>query len=147
MLATNPLAHRLLALPSSPHNLIRHLVLDRTARSFYGEWEEVAAASIGQLRLAAGRHPEDEALTGLITELLTTSDDFNRLWTIGDVDVRTSGVKTLHHPAVGALTLLYENFDLPGDARQRLVTLTPDDDGSTEAALELLLLLELGTVA
>jgi transcriptional regulator with XRE-family HTH domain len=139
VLATNALAARLFAdVLAGDRNLARHLFLDPAARDFYVTWQEVAAATAAQLRLVSGRHPRDRELARLIEDLSHGSEEFRALWAGGDVELRTSGVKDLRHPALGVLTLHYENFEAPGDPRCRLVTLTPTADTATEAALQLL---------
>jgi transcriptional regulator with XRE-family HTH domain len=140
VLAVNLPAARLFPqlMASDERNLARHIFLSDWARSLYGDWEEIAAATAGQLRLVAGRCPGDARLASLVAELSATSEDFRRLWAAGDVDLRTSGSKVLRHPDLGELTLHYENFDLPGDARRRLVTLTPEEGSATEAAVQIL---------
>lgn len=136
VLAANALAERLFG-GGEELNLARMLFLDRAAREFYVEWDEVAAATAAQLRLAAGRHPHDD-LAELVAELSGQSAEFRRLWDTGDVELRTFGAKSFRHPEAGVLTLNYENFELPGDTRQRLVTFTPSEGSTTEAALQLL---------
>jgi hypothetical protein len=99
VLAMNPLATRLLigiaTAPRGKRNLARYLFLDPGARDFYVEWDEVTAATTGQLRLAAGRHPGDRDLAALIAELSADSADFRALWAAGDVEQRSSGAKWL----------------------------------------------------
>ncbi|MCU1644958.1 MAG: hypothetical protein JWN03_5233 [Nocardia sp.] len=142
VLAANPLAERLFEPISNVlhdnGNLARTLFLEAAAREFYVEWDDVAAATVAALRLAAGSHPEDADLTALIDELATGSAEFATLWAEGDVAVRTYGSKNFRHPAVGVLTLDYENLELPGDLRQRLVTFSPDSATATDAALQVL---------
>lgn len=136
VLAANPLAT---ALFPDAANLARHLFLDPAARTFYLEWSEIAAATAAQLRLTATRHPADHRLTALVNELTRSSADFGTYWSSGDVELRSYGTKSLRHPEIGVLTFNYENFDAPGDPRQRLVAFTPERNSPTEAALQLLL--------
>ncbi len=142
VLAHNPIAGRLFAAdsgaPDGGWNLARFLFLAPEGRAFYVEWDDVAAATAGQLRVVAGRYPGDPGLAGLLRDLRTGSETFRRLWSGGDVDLRTHGVKSLRHAEVGALTLAYENFDLAGDSRQRLVSFTAEPGSPSEAALQLL---------
>lgn len=142
VLVANRLATRLftgiLLAPDVTYNLARSLFLDPGARDFYLEWEEVATATAGQLRLATGRHPDDRDLAALVSELATGSAVFRALWAAGDVEQRSSGAKSLRHPALGVLTLHYENFGSLSHPRQRLVTFTPEAHSATEAALQLL---------
>ncbi|NIH80838.1 helix-turn-helix transcriptional regulator [Amycolatopsis viridis] len=135
VLAVNGPAGRLFG---EKQNLARELFLDPAARDFYVEWDEVAAATAAQLRLVAGRHPGDADLARLVAELSERSTEFRRLWSTGDVELRAFGAKSFLHPDAGLLTFHYENFELPGDARQRLITFTPAKGSTTEAALQLL---------
>ncbi|MCO5996760.1 helix-turn-helix transcriptional regulator [Actinoallomurus rhizosphaericola] len=137
LLAGNPGAKQIFALdtfPAARGNLARFQFLVPEGRVFYVEWEEVAAATVGELRVAAGRYPGDAELSALIRELHSGSGDFRRLWAGGDVDVRTYGVKRFHHGVLGTLTFCFENFELAGDARQRLITFTPVGSGEAEVA-------------
>ncbi|MEV5575445.1 helix-turn-helix transcriptional regulator [Spirillospora sp. NPDC052269] len=136
VLAANPPAVRLLgdAVSGPAANLARHLFLVPSARDLYVDWADVAAATAAQLRLAVGRHPADAGLAALIADLTRDSADFRVLWATQDVELRTAGAKRLRHPELGVLALNYENFEAPGNPRQRLVTLTPDTNGSSSAA-------------
>ncbi|MGI5225154.1 helix-turn-helix transcriptional regulator [Actinoallomurus sp. CA-142502] len=139
VLAANSLATRLLidvtTAKSGTHNLARYLFLDPGARDFYVEWDEVAAATAGQMRLSAGQYPRDPQLAALIAELTTYSEDFRALWNAGNVEQRSSGVKSLRHPALGVLRLRYQNFVPVDETRHRLVTLIPDEKSATEVRL------------
>nr|WP_229840288.1 hypothetical protein [Streptomyces brasiliensis] len=44
----------------------------------------------------------------------------------------------MHHPAVGALELSFENLRIPGSARQRIIACTPVPGSPSEASLPLL---------
>ena len=142
VLALNPIAKRLFPPATgaalSQWNLARFLYLAPEARSFYVEWDAVAAATAGQLRAAAGRYPDDEVLAQLISELRRTSETFDVSWARADVEMRTHGTKSFRHPALGILSFTYETLVLPGDERRRLVTFTPVPDGPTEAGMHLL---------
>ena len=67
------------------------------------------------LRMEAGRHPRDAALTQLIGELSTRSEEFRTLWARHDVTFHRSGRKRIFHPAVGVLDLEFEGMELPSD--------------------------------
>lgn len=142
VLAANPLAQRLLidvaATGRGTPNLARYLFLDPAARDFYVEWDQVAAATAGQLRLSAGRYPYDRDLAALVAELTRRSGDFRELWDVGNVEQRASGAKSFRHPAVGVLRLHYHHFVPVDEPRQRLVTFTPEGESATEAALQLM---------
>ncbi|WP_426502476.1 helix-turn-helix transcriptional regulator [Dactylosporangium sp. McL0621] len=141
VLAGNRLAAALFfdfdAAPVRQRNLARFAFLDPAARERFADWPEVARATVGQLRLVAGRHPHDEPLATLLGELTMRSEDFRTLWSRRDVRERTHGTKRFRHPAVGELTLRFENLDLPS-ATQRVVMFFADPGTPAEQSLELL---------
>jgi transcriptional regulator with XRE-family HTH domain len=119
-------------------NLARFAFLDEDSKSRFPDWNDVARATVGQLRLAAGRHADDEALATLLGELTMKSAVFRTLWAGRDVKQRTHGTKRFHHPLVGELPLRFENFDICGENGQRLVTFSPEPASPAASALELL---------
>ena len=126
VLAANALARKLFEpLGDYYDNMALALFAGWAARAFYVEWDEVAAATVAQLRLVAGRHPMDQEVRTLIDDLTAASPEFADLWRTGDVAQRGHGSKSFRHPELGVLTMSYENLELPGDPRQRLVTFTP----------------------
>ncbi|MEV4638432.1 helix-turn-helix transcriptional regulator [Actinoplanes sp. NPDC049548] len=142
VLAGNRLAAMLFfdfdAVSARERNLARFAFLDPAARERFVDWGDVARATVGALRLAAGRHPRDEPLATLVGELTLRSEAFRELWSGRDVRERTHGRKRFRHPLVGELTLRYENFDVPGASGQRLVAFSADPAGPDQAALELM---------
>ncbi|MDP4508198.1 helix-turn-helix domain-containing protein [Nonomuraea turcica] len=142
VLVANGVAARLFTLEAilsaQRPNLARRLFLAPGSRDFYVEWDEVAAVTAGQLRVASGLYPTDAELAELIRELRHGSETFRTLWSARDVSVRTNGVKSFRHPALGTVTFSYEHFIPAGDSRQRLVVLVPVAGSATEAAVQLL---------
>ncbi len=59
-----------------PVNLARYMFLDPHSRGVYLDWESVADDLVGSLRVQAGRDPRDKAMSDLIGELSTRSDEF-----------------------------------------------------------------------
>ena len=147
VLAWNRLGHALLARhleldavahPASRPNLTRMLFLDPRLRDLYPRWDEEAGRAVASLRLVAGRRREDRELAELVGELSLRSEDFARLWSRHPVHNCVSGVKHLHHPAVGALELGFEVLTLPDDSGQRLLTFTAEPDSPSAVSLSLL---------
>ena len=139
ILHANPLAEALYSelyrSPIRPVNSVRFAFLDPRARQFYGDWETSAHDIVAALRTEAGRSPFDRSLTDLVGELSTRSEEFRVLWAGHDVRFHRSGVKTLHHPLVGDLTLAYEVLQLPADSGQELVTYSAEPGSQTERSL------------
>ncbi|GAA2850498.1 transcriptional regulator [Actinoplanes cyaneus] len=147
VLAWNELGHLLFAghydraapaRPADRPNLTRMLFLDPHTRELYRRWDEEAGRAVASLRIAAGRYPDDPALTALVGELIVKSPEFAACWAKHPVQVCGAGTKHLHHPVVGDLVLDYEALHLPEDDGQRLLTYTPAAGSGHEAALQLL---------
>ncbi|MFF1919805.1 helix-turn-helix transcriptional regulator [Streptomyces sp. NPDC058221] len=121
-----------------PVNSARFMFLDPASRDFWADWDKGANDAVAFLRTETGRSPHDKALTDLIGELTTRSDDFAHRWARHDVKFHRSGVKLLHHPLVGDLALPYEAMELPSDPGLRLNCYTPEPDSREREALGLL---------
>jgi hypothetical protein len=141
VLAANRPARALLTdftrLPARERNMARWVFLSDAARQLYVDWAEVAREKAGNLRLEAGRCPEDAGLLELIGELSVRSAHFRRYWAGHHVHERSHGTKRLHHPVVGRLTVRYESMLLPADHCQSVVVYGGADP-SSGAALDLL---------
>ncbi|MFF9896660.1 helix-turn-helix domain-containing protein [Streptomyces longispororuber] len=94
-------------------NNARFLFLDPASRDVFPDWEPRAAEAVGQLRVAAGRHPDDPELAALIGELASRSAEFRRIWDSGEVVMCEAGRKRLRHPVAGLLTLDFETLHVP----------------------------------
>lgn len=142
VLASNHLARTVLtdfeALPVRQRNLARYYLLDPEARARVGDWEQVAAETVANLRLEAGRCPGDRQLADLIGELTVKSPEFSRWWADHRVLSRTHGTKRLIHPLVGELHFDYESFAVPDDPNQTLCIYNVEPASPTAGALRLL---------
>ena len=110
----------------------------RGAPQFYLEWERQAQDTVAILRSEAGRNPYDKGLSGLIGELSTRSEAFRTWWAAHNVRFHRTGVKRLHHPVVGDLTLNFEALDLAADTGLRISAYTADPGTPSDDALRLL---------
>lgn len=141
LIAANTLGHALMRPlhhdDTRPNNA-RSIFLDPAAQSFFREWDKVANDTVALLRAEAGRDPHDRALSDLIGEMSTRSDDFRVRWAAHDVRTHNTGVKKLHHPVVGDLDLPYESLPLEHGSAASLVTYLPEPDSPTADALALL---------
>ena len=127
-----------LSSPAQPANNARFLFLDPAAQAFYPEWERQAQDVVAMLRTEAGRAPHDKALSNLIGELSTRSENFRAWWAAHNVRLHRTGTKRFHHPAVGDLTLTYEALDLAADAGLRISAYTAEPGTPSDDALRLL---------
>jgi transcriptional regulator with XRE-family HTH domain len=107
--------------PARSVNLARFVFLDRRSTEFYGDWDRIAHDAVGSLRGEAGRNPHDKALTDLVGELATRSDEFRIRWGGHDVRYYRSGTQPFHHPLAGHITLDYDALEIPADPGQTIV--------------------------
>jgi transcriptional regulator with XRE-family HTH domain len=124
--------------PSRPVNSARFIFLNDRAQQFYQNWDLVADNTVAILRAAAGRNPYDKALSNLVGELSTRSEDFRVRWASHNVRHHQTGVKRIHHPFVGELELTYEGMELTADPGLTLFTYTAEPASPSEDGLKLL---------
>jgi len=141
VLAINPLGRALYAPmfhdAGDPANLARFCFLDHRSDDFYPDWNDAANTTVALLRTEAGRDPHNRALTDLVGELATRSDEFRVRWAAHNVRMHRSGIKHFHHPAVGTLDLAFDAMELPAEDGGVGLTLTaysaepgsPSEDG------------------
>jgi hypothetical protein len=142
VLAANSLAQALFAPvfagKARPVNHARFTFLNPRARDFWIDWERAADDGVAMLRTEAGRDPYDRALTDLVGELSTRSEDFRIRWAAHDVRLHRTGLKHFHHPVVGDLHLSYEVLELPADPGLTLIAFSADAGSPDDDALRLL---------
>jgi transcriptional regulator with XRE-family HTH domain len=137
VLAENALARALFAPmfeePARPANFARFNFLNPRARDFWPDWERIAGDTVAMMRTEAGRDPYDRALTDLVGELCTRSEDFRTRWAAHDVRLHRTGIKQFRHPVVGDLELNFENLTMTADPGLAMTLFSapagsPDDD-------------------
>jgi transcriptional regulator with XRE-family HTH domain len=124
--------------PVRPVNPARFVFLSSRAPDFYGDWERAANDTVAILRTEAGRDPYDSALSDLVGELSTRSEEFRIRWAAHNVRIHRTGTKDFHHPVVGDLTLTYEMLDLAADSGLAIVTYIAEPSSKSAEALDLL---------
>lgn len=135
------------AIPVKDRNLVRSRFASGTECRPLAGWPVVSTdpaatdrAVVADLRRASGRYPDDPRLAALIHELLDTSPRFAELWHAGTVAGHAEDRKTIHHPAVGPITVDCDVLAGPdSDLKVVVYTATPgsDDAERLEFALTL----------
>jgi hypothetical protein len=95
--------------PADRPNLARLVFPDPHIRALYADWPSKARAVVENLRMTAGRHPDDVLLASLVGELTMRSPEFSALWADHRVSPCDSAVYEMHHPLVGSLTVTQHN--------------------------------------
>ncbi|MGW7534354.1 helix-turn-helix transcriptional regulator [Amycolatopsis sp. NPDC054798] len=135
ILAANALADALFSPFRAADNLARMTFLDPAGRQFFARWDWTAQATVANLRAAAGLDP---GLPRLVEELSEGSAQFRTLWETHQVRGKTQEPKHLVHPAVGALTLTYQAFDVRSAPGQQLIVYQAEPGSASADALALL---------
>ncbi len=142
ILAINQLGRALYACafdhPDRPVNLARFCFLDPSAEQLYPDWDGAADTSVALLRTEAGRDPYDKALSELVGELATRSDDFRTRWAAHNVRLHHTGAKRFQHAVVGLLELAFEAMPLPADPGLTLTAYSATPGTPTHDALRML---------
>jgi transcriptional regulator with XRE-family HTH domain len=142
VLAANALAQALYAPMFDdairPANHARFAFLNPRARDFWRDWERIATFTVAMLRTEAGRDPYDRALTNLVGELCTRSEEFRTRWAAHDVRLHSTGVKQFRHPVVGELDLNFETMQLTADPGLAMTLLSASAGSAADDALRLL---------
>jgi hypothetical protein len=116
----------------------RFVFLDTRAPNFFVDWEHVANDVVAALRSEARRDPCDRGLSDLVGELSRQSETFRTRWAAHNVRFHDTGVKRIHHPVVGDLTLTYETMELSVDAGLTVAVYTAEPGSRSDEALNLL---------
>ncbi|MFH9009248.1 helix-turn-helix transcriptional regulator [Streptomyces afghaniensis] len=142
VLAANQLARALITdwdtLPYRERNFARYVLLDPGARELYLNWREVAETVVADLRLEAGRHPDDARLNELIGEAVVKVPEFGSWWDSHRVAQCVHGRQRFQHPVVGEITLHHETLVLPADPGQTVCVYTAEPGSASAQALALL---------
>lgn len=122
-----------------PRNAARQLFLQSGQRDRYTNWADIAADTVAQLRLSAGRQPDDPRLQNLIGELSIHSGSFQLLWALGDAREKREGAVRMNHPLAGRLEFDYESLSVAAAPDCSVLTYLPrPGSGTTEAIQDLL---------
>ncbi|WP_433176252.1 helix-turn-helix transcriptional regulator [Actinoallomurus sp. CA-150999] len=147
VLAWNRMGHALLAghldfhapeRPADRPNWARLFFLDPHIRALFTDWDKKARDTVADLRVIAGRYPDDRLLAELIGELTMKSTEFSAMWSAHPVRRCAHHTREYRHPVVGPLTLTDELLQLPDDEGQRLAIFTAEPDSPSRSALRLL---------
>jgi len=124
--------------PGRPGNHARFLFLNPRANRFWPDWDKAANETVALLRIEAGRNPHDRGLSDLIGELSTRSTEFRVRWAAHNVRFHRTGIKQMHHPQVGDLTLSWEVLDITADTGLIIVVYTAEPNTPSRDGLDLL---------
>lgn len=124
--------------PVRERNTAWLLFRDEEVAARHRQWETAARNTVGMLRTAVGKVPDDPDLTSLVGELSVHSATFRRLWSTHHVYEKSTGLTQLRHPQVGDLDLTFVGWITPSSPNQTVVTYTAEPGSPSADALNLL---------
>ncbi|MEU4701184.1 helix-turn-helix domain-containing protein [Nonomuraea dietziae] len=152
VLAWNPLGAALQgdmsAWPQRQRNLIWQRFLGSSrCQVAVGPDEDDAAgrASVGTLRAAQARYPDDPDLVRLIAELRRGSPRFDELWREGRSSPWRTATKSVSHPSLGTVSLDCDAMLLP-DGHQTVLVYSAEPGSAQATVLDMLRVLGLQQV-
>ncbi|WP_328584208.1 helix-turn-helix domain-containing protein [Streptomyces sp. NBC_00370] len=124
--------------PERRPNMARLVFLDAHTRELYADWPAKAKAVVGNLRLTAGRHPDDPPLAALIGELTMRSTVFTTMWADHRIVPCDVAEYEMRHPLIGSLTVSQQTLQSPQGTGPALVVATAEPGSPSATALTLL---------
>lgn len=119
-------------LERSQRNILRMFFTNPRVRSVQTDWEKVARSIVAAFRADIARAGATKDVRLLIEELCLASPEFNSMWREHNILSHGDGIKQLHHPVAGLLTLEFSSFAVDGRPDLTLVIYHPATPEDTE---------------
>ena len=113
------------ALPKGRRNVLRMMFQDARVRAAQPDWLRVARYVVASFRADVARAGAARNVQSLVDELCATSPEFAAMWRDNDVQAHGDGVKVLHHPIAGALSMEFSAFAVDGRPDLNMVVYNP----------------------
>ena len=129
VIAWNPAAAAVLTdysqLPDGQRNVLRMMFGDSRVRAAKSNWQSVARYVVASFRADAARAGAARSVQSLVDELCAKSPEFADMWRDNDVQGHGDGVKVLHHPIAGTLSMEFSAFAVDGRPDLSMVVYNP----------------------
>ncbi|MGX9424535.1 MULTISPECIES: helix-turn-helix transcriptional regulator [Bradyrhizobium] len=112
-------------LPDGQRNVLRLMFRDSRVRAAQSNWQSVARYVVASFRADVARAGAARNVQSLIDELSATSPEFAAMWRDNDVQGHGDGVKVLHHPIAGPLSMEFSAFAVDGRPDLNMVIYNP----------------------
>lgn len=119
-------------------NLARFVFFDRLAEQVFPDWQHTADEAVGLLQAEAARSPHSAAVTQVVGELATRSEEFRTRWAAHNVTAHRHGTKRFKHTEVGEITLTYHVLTVSAAPGLSLVGYTAEPDSPSAHAIQIL---------
>ena len=112
-------------LPDGQRNVLRIMFRDSRVRAAQPNWQSVARYVVASFRADVARAGAARNVQSLVDELCATSPEFAAMWRDNDVQGHGDGVKVLHHPVAGSLSMEFSAFAVDGRPDLNMVIYNP----------------------
>jgi transcriptional regulator with XRE-family HTH domain len=112
-------------LPEGQRNVLRMMFRDSRVRAAQANWQSVARYVVASFRADVARAGAASDVRSLVDELCATSPEFAAMWRDNDVQAHGDGLKVLHHPVAGKLSLEFSGFAVDGRPDLTMVIYNP----------------------
>ena len=112
-------------LPDGQRNVLRMMFRDSRVRAAQSNWQSVARYVVASFRADVARAGAARNVQSLVDELCATSPEFAAMWRDNDVQGHGDGVKILHHPVAGKLSMEFSGFAVDGRPDLNMVVYNP----------------------
>jgi transcriptional regulator with XRE-family HTH domain len=112
-------------LPDGQRNVLRMMFRDSRIRAAQPNWQSVARYVVASFRADVARAGAARNVQSLVDELCATSPEFAAMWRDNDVQGHGDGVKVLHHPIAGPLSMEFSAFAVDGRPDLNMVIYNP----------------------
>ena len=112
-------------LPDGQRNVLRMMFRDSRVRTAQPNWQSVARYVVASFRADVARAGAARNVQSLVDELCATSPEFAAMWRDNDVQGHGDGVKVLHHPIAGLLSMEFSAFAVDGRPDLNMVIYNP----------------------
>lgn len=129
-------------LPENERNIMKLFFTNDAVINHNSDWNMTANLIVSAFRSDIARLGENDHTRQLVAELSQRSEAFRVAWESQEVRRFSEGMKSLHKPEVGEISLTYSSFNVSSSPELSLVVFTPDDDESLEKVKTLIELYE-----
>src|SRR5580693_6664287 len=112
-------------LAEGQRNVLRMMFRDSRVRAAQANWQNVARYVVASFRADVARAGAARNVQSLVDELCATSAEFAAMWRDNDVQGHGDGVKVLHHPIAGPLSMEFSAFAVDGRPDLNMVVYNP----------------------
>ncbi|MEJ0024797.1 MAG: helix-turn-helix transcriptional regulator [Rhizomicrobium sp.] len=112
-------------LAEGQRNVLRMMFQDPRIRAAQSNWLGVARFVVASFRADVARAGAARNVQSLVDELCATSPEFAAMWRDNDVLAHGDGVKVLHHPIAGPLSMEFSAFAVDGRSDLNMVIYNP----------------------